>query len=171
MNNSLDEKKIIELEEVPIKKVVFVEEKVPKETLDNKEEEKHGIETENIQINIKEVTPKPILKKKQVSYEDILTSLNMSVIDGKLQYIDKKEQAKRLSLNRNIDNSIGISINNRGFQNMNIYNKFQQQQQVPQQRIPLTKEQYQKMVLETRRKKYLAMQRVKEAKPTKMLFI
>ena len=122
-------------------------------------------------INIKEVIPKPILKKKQVSYEDILTSLNMSVIDGKLQYIDKKEQAKRLSLNRNIDNSISMPINNRGFQNMNIYNKFQQQQLGPQQRIPLTKEQYQKMVLENKRKKFLAIQRAKQAKPTKMLFI
>jgi hypothetical protein len=156
MTNSLDNKKIIELEEnVSTKKVVFVEDVEPKKE-------------ENIQISIKEITPKPILKKKQISYEDILTSLNMTVVDGKLQYIDKKEQAKRLSMNRNIDNSINSPINNRGFNNMNIYNKFQQQ---PQQRTPLTKEQYQKLVIENRKKKFLAIQRAKQAKPTKMLFI
>lgn len=159
MTNNFDNKKIIELEEnAPTKKVVFVEENLDVEP---KKEE-------NIQITINEITPKPILKKKQVSYEDILTSLNMTVVDGKLQYIDKKEQAKRLSMNRNIDNSINVSINNRGFNNMNIYNKFQQQ---PQQRTPLTKEQYQRMVLENRKKSFLAIQRAKQAKPTKMLFI
>jgi hypothetical protein len=94
----------------------------------------------------------------------------MTVVDGKLQYIDKKEQAKRLSMNRNIDNSINLPINNRGFNNMNIYNKFQQQQQ-PQQRTPLTKEQYQKLMIENRKKRFLAIQRAKQAKPTKMLFI
>lgn len=161
MDNNLDNKKIIEVEEeIPIKKVVFVNED-SKEPLVNKK-------PENIQISIKEVVPKPILKKKAVSYEDILTSLNMTVVDGKLQYIDKKEQAKRLSLNRNIDNSHGIPINNRGFQNMNIYNKYQE---VPREKIPLTREQYQKMVLENKRKKFLAIQRAKIAKPTKMMFI
>ena len=153
MTNNLDNKKIIELEEnVSTKKVVFVEDVEPKKE-------------ENIQMSIKEITPKPILKKKQISYEDILTSLNMTVVDGKLQYIDKKEQAKRLSMNRNIDNSFNAPINNRGFNNMNIYNKFQQQP------TPLTKEQYQRMVLENRKKRFLAIQRAKQAKPTKMLFI
>lgn len=169
MNNNLVNKKIIELEEdISTKKVVFVEdaknvENDYVEPLDNEKPE-----TENIQLSIKEV--KPILKKKQISYDDILTSLNMTVIDGKLQYIDKKEQTKRLSLNRNIDNSLSVPINNRGFNNMNlnIYSKFQQ---VPQPRIPLTKEQYQKLVMDNKRKKILAIQRAKLAKPTKMLFI
>lgn len=96
----------------------------------------------NIQIRIEEVNkPKPILKKvekKTISYEDILSSLNMKVIDGKLQYIDKN--AKPPS---------------------QVYN---------QQPIPLTKEQYQTLVLENKKKRIESLRRVQQIKSTKMMF-
>ena len=96
----------------------------------------------NIQIKIDEL-PRPILKKvekKTVSYEDILGSLNMKVIDGKLQYIDKNAKPPV---------------------HPNYYNR---------QPIPLTREQYQKLVLENKKKREDALRRVQQIKSTKMMF-
>jgi hypothetical protein len=95
----------------------------------------------NIQIKIEEV-PRPILKKvekKTISYEDILSSLNMKVMDGKLQYIDKN--AKPLTQ---------VS-NNR-------------------EPIPLTREEYQRLVLENKKKRIESLRRVQQIKSTKMMF-
>jgi len=124
-------------------KIINVEENV--ENLDKAEE------PGNIKIKIEEIKrPQQIAmkkaEKKKVSYEDILSSLNMKVIDGKLQYIDKN--AKPLT-------------NTNTSTNMNIHNR---------QPIPLTREQYQQLVLENKRKRMESLRRVQQIKSTKMMF-
>ena len=87
---------------------------------------------------------KPILKtqpinpskKKQVTYDDILSSLNMTVVDGKLQIVRnnvlEKGKANIVSVNASNVNS---KINSTANINYNqIHQKFQQQQQHQPQR-------------------------------------
>lgn len=117
------------------------------------EEEEIEDNSSNIKIKIEEISqpvpvtvsaPVSILKKvekKTISYEDILSSLNMKVIDGKLQYIDKN--AKPL-------------VSNNSYK-----------QQPP---IPLTREEYQRLVLENKKKRVESLRRVQQIKSTKMMF-
>lgn len=134
---SLQEKKIINVEEIV-------------ENLDKAEE------PGNIKMKVEEIKrPQqiPLMKKadkKKVSYEDILSSLNMKVIDGKLQYIDKN--AKPLT---------NTSMNTNTNTNTNTHNR---------QPIPLTREQYQQLVLENKRKRMESLRRVQQIKSTKMMF-
>lgn len=95
----------------------------------------------NINIQIQEI-PKISIKKKPVSYEDILTSLNMKVVDGKLHYINKNAPPPN-------------------------YNNINVPRPPP---VTLTKEQYQQLVLENKRKRFIAQQRLRQVKSTKMLF-
>ena len=98
----------------------------------------------NIKIKIEEIPVVKKVVKKPVSYEDILSSLNMKVIDGKLQYIDKNAKPST-------NTSTSTNIHNR-------------------QPIPLTREQYQQLVLENKRKRVEALRRVQQIKSTKMMF-
>lgn len=114
------------------------------------EEEEIEDNSSNIKIKIEEISqpvpvavPAPVsilkkVEKKTISYEDILSSLNMKVIDGKLQYIDKN--AKPISQ---------VSNN---------------------QPIPLTREEYQRLVLENKKKRIESLRRVQQIKSTKMMF-
>ena len=75
-------------------------------------------------------------KKKQVTYDDILSSLNMTVVDGKLQIVRnnvlEKGKANIVSVNASNVNS---KINSKANINYNqIHQKFQQQQQHQPQR-------------------------------------
>jgi hypothetical protein len=139
MNNT---KKIIHFKEPEIEVMDELEEL---EDLSNKVKfEENNVEenNENINLKIHEIPTRPILKRqKPISYEDILSSLNMKVVDGKLQYINKNAPPP---------------VSNR--------------QHFEKQVIHLTKEQYQQMVLENRKKRFLAHQRLHQIKSTKMLF-
>ena len=93
---------------------------------------------------------KPILKtqpinpskKKQVTYDDILSSLNMTVVDGKLQIVRNNvlEKGKANVVESNINAKVNASnvnskINSKANINYNqIHQKFQQQQQQQPQR-------------------------------------
>lgn len=147
-----DEYKVedVEIEDVQVEDVQI--EEVEEVIVVPKKKVNFGEPKPNIQINIQE-KPKGILSmkvsKKPISYEDILTSLNMIVVDGKLQYINKNAQA-----NMHLQNK------------MSKPNSFIQQ---PQQK-PLTKEQYQRIVLENRKKRLENQNRIQQIKSTKMLF-
>jgi hypothetical protein len=119
---------------------------------------------QNIEIFINE---NPIKNKKNgLSYENILTSLNMTVVDGKLQYINKnntniepiKKQVQFNSNNNtNNKNNISNSINNVVIK------------ELPRQ-ISLTKEQYRKIILFNRIKKIQFQKYINNVKPKKMFF-
>ena len=83
---------------------------------------------------------KPILKtqpntppkKKQVTYDDILSSLNMTVVDGKLQIVRNNvlEKGKANINEKSPVSNVNSKINSKANINYNqIHQKFQQQQQ------------------------------------------
>ena len=83
---------------------------------------------------------KPILKtqpnippkKKQVTYDDILSSLNMTVVDGKLQIVRNNvlEKGKANINEKSPASNVNSKINSKANINYNqIHQKFQQQQQ------------------------------------------
>ena len=87
---------------------------------------------------------KPILKtqpntppkKKQVTYDDILSSLNMTVVDGKLQIVRNSVLEKgKVNINEKSSvSNVNSKINSKANINYNqIHQKFQQQQQQQQQ--------------------------------------
>ena len=87
---------------------------------------------------------KPILKtqpntppkKKQVTYDDILSSLNMTVVDGKLQIVRNNvlEKGKANINEKSPVSNVNSKINSKANINYNqIHQKFQQQQQQQQQ--------------------------------------
>ena len=88
--------------------------------------------------------PKTPSKKKQVTYDDILSSLNMTVVDGKLQIVRnsmlEKGKANIVSVNEKVNAS---NINSKEISKANInYNqihqKFQQHSQPQRQQIHST---------------------------------
>jgi hypothetical protein len=138
----------VQVEDVQVEEVVIRKKRV-------------NFEEPNIKMNIQEKQKEIPRKvhKKTISYEDILTSLNMTVVDGKLQYINKNAQAN-------------MKINNKSI-NMHLQNKINTTSsffiQQPQQK-PLTKEQYQQLVIENRKKQWEKQQRINQIKSTKMMF-
>ena len=93
---------------------------------------------------------KPILKtqpntppkKKQVTYDDILSSLNMTVVDGKLQIVRNSVLEKgKVNINEKSSvSNVNSKINSKANINYNqIHQKFQQQQQQqPRNQTPST---------------------------------
>ena len=93
---------------------------------------------------------KPILKtqpntppkKKQVTYDDILSSLNMTVVDGKLQIVRNNvlEKGKANINEKSSASNVNSKINSKANINYNqIHQKFQQQQQQqPRNQTPST---------------------------------
>ena len=78
----------------------------------------------------------PAPKKKQVTYDDILSSLNMTVVDGKLQIVRNNvlEKGKANINEKSPVSNVNSKINSKANINYNqIHQKFQQQQQQQQQ--------------------------------------
>lgn len=123
---------------------------------------------QNIEIFINENPIKD--KKKGFSYEDILTSLNMSVVDGKLQYINKNNKnnntmnpiKKQVQMNSNNNNS----MTNKNNMNMSLNTVIKE---LPRP-FSLTKEQYQKIILFNRNKKIQFQKYINKIKPKQMFF-
>ena len=81
----------------------------------------------------------PPAKKKQVTYDDILSSLNMTVVNGKLQIVRNRTaenvniQNQNQSQNQIQNQNIQSKINSKATNNYNqIQQQFQQQRQQPQ---------------------------------------
>lgn len=89
-------------------------------------------------------------KKKQISYDDILNSLNMVVINNRLHFIPS-----------NIQNSYKVE------ENLNDYNNYELEQQ---NQLPLTKEQIKQRLIANYIYKIRERKRINEAKPRMMFF-
>jgi hypothetical protein len=133
------------------------------------------------------VLPKPEQKKK-VSYDDILNSLNMKVVDGKLQ-LSRNHHSENVNHKTNLITNPAMntqtlhtaSINNQSNKNKQIQNMFQMRQQTDNThkthteptsstRPPLSKEQYKRLQQVHYIKMIQEQQRVNEIKSKKILF-
>jgi hypothetical protein len=127
-------------------------------------------------------------RKKKISYDDILSSMNTVVIDGKLEFISKDKLNNILeNNNQNQVNPIKkkVTFNQPQVQqpqvpqvnkNSYIYNKFfkdykepnQNQNEIPQR--PLTKKELLKQIIINRINAINERNRIAEIKSTKLLF-
>jgi hypothetical protein len=135
------------------------------------------------------VTPPPARK---VTYDDILSSLNMQVVNGKLQITrnvvaenvktnnfnpasapQNVAPTKKIIQNQHQQQQQGLRQNN-GFDQMRQQQQMFQQQQQQQQQNPsvpiMSKEQYKQMVAANYLKALEQQQRIKNMKSTKMMF-
>jgi hypothetical protein len=122
-------------------------------------------------------------KKKTISYDDILSSMNTIVIDGKLEFI-RKDRLQPI-----IDNHLGqkwdtnkkkVTFNQGPQQQIDrssyIYNKYfkdykdQTQDQIEEPRRPLTKNEMIKQVIINKVNAINERNRIAEIKSTKLLF-
>jgi len=92
---------------------------------------------------------------RKVTYDDILSSLNMKVINGKLQIV------------RNI-NDENIKTNNAPLQEQQ--GQRQQEQMQQQHRPPLTKEQYKQILVANYIKQAQQQQHIRNVKSTRLMF-
>jgi len=137
---------------------------------------------------LKNQTQKYNSRKKQISYDDILSSMNTVVIDGKLEFIsndklqnivEKRPQQKRVTFSGlqpqaqpQPQNNYQSQINKSSY----IYNKFfkdykepyQPQNEEPQ--IPLTKKELIKQLIINKVNAINERNRIAEIKSTKLLF-
>lgn len=112
----------------------------------------------NPQTRQQPTVPKSILKQqtvsqqpqKKVTYDDILSSLNMKVVNGKLQIIRGDDNAQQQQMQRSNGGSVQSSLRQQTQSQVytkqnDFYNKFlqaqQQQQMVEEEEVELTPEQ------------------------------
>jgi hypothetical protein len=133
---------------------------------------------------LKSQTQKYNSKKKQISYDDILSSMNTVVIDGKLEFIsnnklqnivENKPQQKKVTftgLQPQPQNNYQSQINKNSY----IYNKFFKDYKEPSQpqneepQIPLTKKEFIKQLIINKVNAINERNRIAEIKSTKLLF-
>jgi hypothetical protein len=102
-------------------------------------------------------------QQKQVTYDDILSSLNMKVVDGKLQIV------RNTNLENMKSNPLKQPQEQQYQQPQKKYQQFQPEKQ--QQQVPImTKQQYVQMVAAHNLKLLRERQRIQEIKSTKLLF-
>jgi len=104
--------------------------------------------------------PVPEQPKRQVTYDDILSSLNMKVVDGKLQIVR---------------NTVAESIKTNNFDNLQQQMQQQQQQQQVKSMMvpetpPMTREQYKQIQVANYLKAVQQQQHIRNVKSTKMKF-
>lgn len=131
--------------------------------------------------------PSPPPNKKKVTFDDILTNLNL-IVDkntGVLQYIQPKtsqvieQQTQKVPMPRAVPmpkaeiKKVVLPTNNHQTQNSYIYNKYfknYKDEQVVEEKpqIPMTREQLKKHLLIERARKIIEMRRVEQIKSKKM---
>jgi hypothetical protein len=131
------------------------------------------------------------LPQRKVTYDDILSSLNMTVVNGKLQ-INRNVVAENIKTNNFTPNSVPQNSpqtkkiiqppqqqQQQNIRQNNVFDQIRQQQQMfqqqqQQQQMPdvpiMSKEQYKKMVAENYLKALEHQQRIRNMKSTKMMF-
>ena len=119
-------------------------------------------------------------KKPKVSYDDILSSLNMVVNNGVLQFAKPtpqsqlKQEQVQVKPQQKKQVTIREHFNIQEQQNNYITNKyFKDYKQQPQEQIieePLTKEQYRQMVIQDYINRQQAQRRISQIKSKKLLF-
>lgn len=107
-------------------------------------------------------------QNQQMSYDDILQSMNMRVVDGKLEMINTTSKEGLYKAQ--------IPYQNNDNQNNYIYNKYfkdysgQQQQQDQAPRRPLTPHEYRAALIRRQIEIQNARRRINQIKPKKLLF-
>jgi hypothetical protein len=126
-------------------------------------------ETKKPLLNTTTNKPIPPKKKNKVTYEQILESMNMKVIDGKLVMVPHNDN--------DISNQPGLKRDNRWNKKVNtsIPQQSQPQIQVQQQeqeqpKQPLTPEQIKQMLWVNEMKRRQEINRIREVKSTKLFF-
>lgn len=115
--------------------------------------------------------PVPPKKKTRVTYEQILSSMNMKVIDGKLVMVPPSDN--------DIPNQPGLKRDNRWNKKVNTsipeqsqtqqyYQQMEEPQEQPKQ--PMTPEQIKQMLWENEMKRRQEINRIREVKSTKLFF-
>ena len=132
------------------------------------------------------------IQKPKVSYDDILSSLNMVVNNGVLQFAKpmnqpepqpkqsevKQDQKKRVTINTQINKAPQINQQSQPSkppQYSYITNKYfkdyyKQQSIIEEPEIPLTKEEYKKILIQDYINRQQAQRRIAEIKPRRLLF-
>ena len=139
-------------------------------------------QTQTPYINTNNKIARP--KKKQISYDDILSSMNTVVIDGKLEFI-KKDVLQNIVAKQQPPPQKKVTFNNLPGQNTPrpqldkssyIYNKFFKDYKDPLQvqneppRRPLTKNELIKQLVINKVNAFNERNRIAEIKSTKLLF-
>lgn len=115
------------------------------------------------------------IEKPKISYDDILSSLNMVVNNGVLQFAkpinqpqqsNKQEQKKRVTINAPTNQQPQYSyITNKYFKDY-----YQQQSIIEEPEVPMTKEEYKKMLIQDYINRQQAQRRISEIKSRRLLF-
>ena len=113
-------------------------------------------------------------KKPKVSYDDILSSLNMVVNNGVLQFAKPIEKQEKQSQQKPQQKK-QVTISNNVQQNNYITNKYfkdyqQQSQGVEEPEIPLTKKEYRQMLIQDYINRQQAQIRISQIKSRRLLF-
>ena len=103
------------------------------------------------------------LKKPKVSYDDILSSLNMVVHNGVLQFAKPTQQKKQVTINEP-NNQSNNYINNKYFKD------YKDESIIEEPPKPLTKEEYKQMLIQNYINRQQAQRRISQIKSKKLLF-
>jgi hypothetical protein len=122
---------------------------------------------ENQYQNQNEIKP----KKKKVSFDDILSNMNLVVNNnGSLQFITPTQEYINPQQKHNYSQQVEPAV-----KHSYIYNKYFKDYQdatpqIPEVRVPKTKEEYFQMLLEDRLKRIEERKRISQIKSTKMMY-
>ena len=133
------------------------------ETLTNNNSDKYW------EKNTKPPQTTPQTKKKKVSFDDILTNMNLVVNkSGVLQFMSHPQEIQQQPQYQQqpLDPSVKHSY---------IYNKYFKDYQaanpiIPEVKVPKTKREYLKMLIEERNRQIMEKKRISQIKSTKLLF-
>ena len=144
-------------------KIEELDEQINIETKDTQPNEENGINYINYWSNATPITTNP--KKPKVSYDDILSSLNMVVNNGVLQFAKPIQQTQKPQQKKQVTISDNY-ITNKYFKDY----KDQSQGVVEEPRVPLTKEEYRQMLIQDYIKRQQAQRRISQIKSRRLLF-
>lgn len=115
----------------------------------------------------------PVVPQKKVTYDDILSSLNMQVVNGKLQIIrNQVEENRKNGIEPNQYNQNQYQQN----QNQNNQNQYNQQQnylheeEEPEEPVILSPDQIKRIRMMQYIKQVQQQKRIREIKSTKMVY-
>jgi hypothetical protein len=136
----------------------------------------------NYWSNANQSTTNSTTKKSKVSYDDILSSLNMVVHNGVLQFAkpieqktQKPQQKKQVTINAPQKQSFQQNQQNQHNQHNYITNKYfkdykDESQYIEEPKKPMTKEEYRQMLIQEYINRQNAIRRISQIKSKKLLF-
>ena len=116
------------------------------------------------------------LKKPKVSYDDILSSLNMVVHNGVLQFAKPTQQKKQVTIiepnNQRHPNKQQQQPNNQSnnYINNKYFKDYKDESIIEEPPKPLTKEEYKQMLIQNYINRQQAQRRISQIKSKKLLF-